>query len=1231
MNGKASETERCPRPRSATSEAGKQVACDLLPGLRIGEFQLLEELKGAPSGAGAERAVWLALGGDGVRRVVLKLARMGHEDREQGLLQEYEWLVALAHDQLPKVYSSGADTSTLWCWIAIQYVEGATLDRALKGLEVSAVSDLFWQACCALDFLHVGHQVVHGDVKPQNMIVENSPGRAKLNLIDLGLSGRLGEGEAGMVRGTPHYAAASVLRGERPSVASDLYALGVSFIEALGGERERRSGAEGLVSPDLDRVLYRLALQDEDTRYSTAREVMRDLREQVSPSALREESAYLRPGFVGRSAELLWTDGWLTELRDGNAKTSAVLVGGEEGIGKTRFLEEVCRRASREKMRILRQSSHRHTEGAYSHLISSLDALSVCEKSEEELSSLLDIRERLKSAGESERFEGMGELRDAALWLEVIRLLRRAASKRSLLIVFDDVGQESSLLLEFVGFALRNTSRTRVGFLLASSEWSSLIIEKELRGFWKVELDRLSLSESRQLIGTILGAETWGEKYCEQIAVATVGHPQFCVSAAVAVLSESQKSRPDIPSVIYDRLPTTLASAFEVQLEALTAVEREVVNRLSVVDRSAVPEIERALTRDVPNREQVLRSLVQIGILVRSNPPISELGTRHNRLEFSSEALRSHAYHSLDPARRVELHRRAFRAWSMVEPQGDRDVALTRHALASESTERVLERAQEALEHLVVTRTFRDAVQLGGRILAAVGDTASPAELATIHAPLGDAHVRLGDLHKAREAFGVALEFETDGVGLSRVLRKRAYVLDSLGKTDQASSDLLRAYGQDEREDPRGRIAICKFLGMVEYRRGNSMEAEDWLWRAFDGVSNPETDDRVAAIWNNLGAIANYRGRPIEAGRYYNRALRTHERIGDLDGESRTLIGLGALAMISGRLKEARDFFSRSLSIKRRFGYRSAIALTLSNLAQLDHWEGSFRASIRNYEEALEIRIEVDDVVGEVTTRAHLSEVWRLKGELAEALEQANRAIEKSAGRQDIARVNALYASGCIELKLGREVAAMRAAEEGLKLARSCEAAADEALLMALVGEARSIFDPNPNKPRDYFNEAEKLARQTQNPRVLGSVLQTRAECSLVSGKFGNAEIAAIEAEAIAQELDLRFMIARAELVMGQVVSARGELNEASRRLHRAEEYALLFAAPEFTWRVYLALGEFHKREGRDQRAFQWLQKGLSVLQSTVESLCSDELAKTYLERPDRVASLADMEAWLSE
>jgi serine/threonine protein kinase len=81
--------------------------------------------------------------------------------------------------------------------------------------------------------------VVHADVSPSNLAIDEAGSQVVLLDLDLAWWRESSPPADGAFRGTIAYVAPEVARGERPTVRSDLFSVGASLLHALTGERPR--------------------------------------------------------------------------------------------------------------------------------------------------------------------------------------------------------------------------------------------------------------------------------------------------------------------------------------------------------------------------------------------------------------------------------------------------------------------------------------------------------------------------------------------------------------------------------------------------------------------------------------------------------------------------------------------------------------------------------------------------------------------------------------------------------------------------------------------------------------------------------------------------------------------------------------------------------------------------------------------------------------------------------
>ncbi|MBI2672918.1 protein kinase, partial [Candidatus Woesearchaeota archaeon] len=120
--------------------------------------------------------------------------------------------------------------------LVMSYIPGPTLEQIIQKngkLDSEHVAWISERALSALWYLHL-NGVVHGDVKPQNIIVQ--PESHAMVLVDYGLAAVKPSSNTKAIGYTPYFASPEQEKGCPLVPESDFYSLGMTMIYALGGD-----------------------------------------------------------------------------------------------------------------------------------------------------------------------------------------------------------------------------------------------------------------------------------------------------------------------------------------------------------------------------------------------------------------------------------------------------------------------------------------------------------------------------------------------------------------------------------------------------------------------------------------------------------------------------------------------------------------------------------------------------------------------------------------------------------------------------------------------------------------------------------------------------------------------------------------------------------------------------------------------------------------------------------
>ncbi len=198
----------------------------------------------SPIGEGGMGTVWRAVDEALDRDIAIKFLKPDvPEAYRRRFRREARLGASFDHENLVRVVDAGAQPQGGGEWLAMDLLEGHDLGALIEmhgRIGVPVLVDVFTQALRALEYVHA-RRLVHRDIKPYNIFVaRGATGRGfVVKLIDFGICRNLAVPEAAddHIVGDPRYMAPEQSRlGAAVDARTDLYALGMSFVEAACGQ-----------------------------------------------------------------------------------------------------------------------------------------------------------------------------------------------------------------------------------------------------------------------------------------------------------------------------------------------------------------------------------------------------------------------------------------------------------------------------------------------------------------------------------------------------------------------------------------------------------------------------------------------------------------------------------------------------------------------------------------------------------------------------------------------------------------------------------------------------------------------------------------------------------------------------------------------------------------------------------------------------------------------------------
>lgn len=1137
----------------------------------------------------------------------------------QLLSSEFKLLSTLNHPNLAAVHDFGLDRANCCYYFTTDFVDGPTIREHLATATPDLVLASLVQLLRVLQYVH-SRGLFHADIKPENILVQlgEADPESRIKLLDFGFAIATGEERRAMV-GTLPYMAPELFLEQPPTIATDLYAVGVLAYELLTGQRpfsahsfpdwvqahlQEQWPPPSSLRPELpaavDELIDGLLAKDPARRFSQAAEVISAINRlfstEFSIETARTVTGYLHTHrFIARDEpfqQLLRAHDALFQETPRGAQRFAFAVRGESGVGKTRLLTEFKRQIQLQKQRDLFsyrclphsvpwQAIRQWLRWAASH--DQTDALT---------QRVHQVELALQGGDASLRPGESFDTQRERLIDSMTRIILDAARLQPIVALIDDAQNLDAPSLEVVRLILHNLAyhtheAARLLLVVAFSDEN--LGESGLRSlsaelsdhFTSLSLARFDEREVGELIqGTFPGREV-PEHFVSVTYRTSGGNPLF-VEELLKDLYEDGIITLTGKQLLADEAhlselarPRNLLESVQRRMAKLSDDGIRVLRVLALLDQPIdAAAIGKILNETEATCDAILADLVMRGIASRVPVPNSlASGEKPYTLRADGDGwCYSLANITFRKALAEERDDRQLRLQVIAlletlldhEPTGDVTQltrALALHYCHLGEIGPAVRNGMRAAKGFAQRYAYKEAADLLALLLEKGASDISAVEHREMRLELAKLLFRTGDLdgayHHCEEAQRLGL---TMPHLQSRILIHRGDLAQAIGVLDQA---IGRFSGLELAELYTILIHGLQLIGDYQRALACSRDAFREIDRAVTastgGAAEASAGHRLKGeILIYLGRVHYYRGDYTKAIETYRQALGLFEAVGDEETTVYLYNSIGIVYHQLGDLESAIENYRRNLEIAQRVGHRIRMSVATMNLGVVFHNQGRYGDALAHYGQSYAIARELNAKMQMVQAGANLALLHSILGDLESAKALCDQCLDV-ANALDNKMMAALVRLTIFDIALTerRHDDAQHQIDEALRLFEALSSSADVA--------------------RARLHRIELLIRRQQFP-------EAQREFDALRPLLESSDVKSLIAEAALRRCDL------------ELLRPDGDVQIALAKARESEGRASELDDPALDWQIAHRLCHCYHRLGDEVSAREWAQRTRDVV-----------------------------------
>ncbi len=660
-----------------------------------------------------------------------------------------------------------------------------------------------------------------------------------------------------------------------------------------------------------------------------------------------------------------------------------------------------------------------------------------------------------------------------------------------------------------------------------------------------------------EMLDEIYPGHSFPASFTSQIIQQCDGNPFFFLELLRQIWVDGNVIQENGKFSLVDHTYAVPASIEDIILKRLASLDSQAMSLAeysSCIGRTFRRE-EAMSIESVREPEITIQKLIDSGIVLSNN------GT----IEFSHAIFQDVIYSGITGRWKMAYHKHLgeFYESSFEERPSEVIYQLARHFFRSREHDKAFkycigagEKAESAFAAEQALNFYNDAYSLISKLRDA-GKIADAEKFLPVR--LGDLLNFTGQLDNALENYELALTKENDARKKASIFRKIAEVNYRRGEYEKS-----RRASDSGLEILDGQICVeaeklYSTLGWTYIRTGRHVEALELLKKGLEIATECDDKEGIASVEHNMGSVMLHKGQYEKAIAHFDKALAIREEINDVWHKSSSLNNLGNSYMGLGDMMKALEYYEMSVENSRTIGDNRALSISLTNMGNVLACLGDLNKAMDHYVQSHELKVKFDDKWGISTILENIGTLHFAFGDMDKALEYYQESLAIREKINDVSGVSLSHINiGETYHYTDEPAKAYEHYTQAIEIATEIDEKwlvivanyriAESLLALGKMEDAHKYA----NLALETSIETNSKSEEARSRQVLANIHKVEGNYELALAEFDRARIIYDETLEKGEQAKIVYDYGLLHLEMGEVDTAKQELNQALKLFHEA-------------------------------------------------------------------------------